>query len=64
MLDGRYTAAQVLQHPWVGGSAPSTAIDTDNLRKHNAARKLKKAGQKLMVLNRLKAAGLLAKPLP
>jgi serine/threonine protein kinase len=49
----RATAKDVLAHPWIRGQAPDTAIDTENLKKHNAARKLKKAAAKLMALNRL-----------
>ena len=39
---------------WVCGNAPSTAIDVNNLKKLQATRKLRKAGAKLMALNRLK----------
>ena len=39
---------------WVCGNAPSTAIDVNNLKKQQATRKLRKAGAKLMALNRLK----------
>ena len=36
--------------------ATGNVISTDQLKKYNAARKLKKAGQKLMAINRVKAA--------
>ena len=61
------TAAQVLEHVWIKGSAPDTELDLDNLKKLNASRKLKKAGQKLMALNRvtlLKAAAAAESPRP
>ena len=57
---GSITANQVLAHAWINGKAPANDLNRDNLMKHNAARKLKKAGQKLMALNRLKAMGAAA----
>ena len=54
LLPCRATAKDVLAHPWVCGNAPSTAIDVNNLKKLQATRKLRKAGAKLMALNRLK----------
>jgi len=54
----RATAKDVLAHPWVCGNAPSTAIDVNNLKKLQATRKLRKAGAKLMALNRLKNLSL------
>jgi len=46
----RYTAAQVLAHPWIKGNAPDTAIDLNNLRKFQATRKLKAAAAKIMAM--------------
>ena len=37
----RATAQTVLAHPWINGNAPDVAIDIGNLRKFQAARKLK-----------------------
>ena len=54
----RATAKDVLAHPWVCGNAPSTAIDVNNLKKLQATRKLRKAGAKLMALNRIKNLSL------
>jgi len=56
----RITAAEVLQHKWIS-SASGVVIDTSNLKKLQATRKLKKAGAKLMALNRLKNMNLAAK---
>ena len=50
----RMTAADVLRHKWIAGNAPSTAIDTGTLKKFNANRKLKAAGNKIMALARMK----------
>ena len=52
----RATAKDVLSHSWICGNAPTTKLDTEQLKKYNATRKLKKAAQKLMALNRLKGA--------
>ena len=52
----RITAEEALHHPWICGNAPNVAIDTDNLKKLQATRKLRKAGQKLMAINRMKVA--------
>jgi len=52
----RITAAEVLKHPWICGNAPNVAIDTSALGKYQATKKLRKAGQKLMAINRMKLA--------
>ena len=54
----RLTAQQVLAHPWIKSASPA-ALDLSQLKKYNAARKLKKAAQKLMKLQKLQklAAG-------
>ena len=52
----RITAEEALHHPWICGNAPNVAIDTDNLKKLQATRKLRKAANKLMAINRMKLA--------
>ena len=52
----RLTAKDVLGHEWIRGAAPHTAIDTSQLKKFNASRKLKQAAQKIMAMKRLAAA--------
>ena len=47
------TAKDVGTNVWITTSAPNTAFGTDNLKKLQATRKLKKAGQKLMAMNRM-----------
>ena len=51
----RITAKDVLSHEWMKNQI-KTNIDTNQLKKYNAARKLKKAAQKLM---KLQKAGLM-----
>ena len=47
------TAQDVLKHKWVCGAAPETNLDTTNLKKYNASRKLKKAADKIIMLKRM-----------
>merc|ERR1719197_2418107 len=49
----RLTAEGVLSHPWIGSASPDL-IDTSQLKKYNAARKLKKATKKLIAMQRMK----------
>jgi len=51
----RYTAVDVLKHKWIANNSDSP-LDLAQLKKYNASRKLKKAAQKLM---KLQKAGLM-----
>lgn len=51
----RYTASDVIKAKWIQGHAPETSIDTANLKKYNASRKLKKAAKKLIAMQKLQA---------
>lgn len=53
----RMTADQMLEHPWVKGTAtPRTELTTFNeqLKSYNAKRKFKKAGYLIMAAHRFK----------
>ena len=52
----RATAQTVLAHPWINGNAPDIAIDIGNLRKFQAARKLKAVRMRLRLRLRLQPA--------
>jgi len=54
----RATAQTVLAHPWINGNAPDVAIDIGNLRKFQAARKLKAAAAKIMAMRSAGIANL------
>jgi len=56
----RFTAKQVLEHPWIQGNAPETAIDMGNLRKFQASRKLKAAAAKIMAMKKVNLANITA----
>mmetsp|Transcript_19152 Transcript_19152/g.45134 ORF Transcript_19152/g.45134 Transcript_19152/m.45134 type:complete len:129 (-) Transcript_19152:151-537(-) len=64
----RYTAAQVLAHPWIAGSAPSDKQLTEavsSLKKYNAHRKLKKVALGVIFQKRIiGAAASFQKPKP
>lgn len=57
---GSFTAKQVLEHPWIQGNAPETAIDMGNLRKFQASRKLKAAAAKIMAMKKVNLANITA----
>jgi len=44
----RLTAEDVLKHQWICGNAPDTALNTSQLKKYNASRKLKAAAAKII----------------
>jgi len=48
----RFTAKQVMAHPWICGNAPDTAVNTQQLKKFNASRKLKAAAAKIILLKK------------
>ena len=50
----RATAQTVLAHPWINGNAPDIAIDIGNLRKFQAARKLKAVRMRLRMSPRVR----------
>jgi len=51
----RLTAAQVLEHPWCKGEAPSTPLDSaaQSLKKYNASRKLKKVAMGIIAQKKM-----------
>jgi len=51
----RITADAVTKDEWIMKASPDKKIDTQNLKKMQATKKLREAGKKLMAVNRLKA---------